>query len=87
MTEPKPYLSLEEVASLTPFSTQAIRMYVHRGDLREGEHFFRKGRRLVFKWEAICAWIEGRSPTQPTRDPSVAPIEPTRDIVPVRRRA
>ena len=82
MKEPAPYVSVEELCALTPFSTQAIRMHVHRRELREGFHFFRVGRRLVFKWSAICDWIEGRTPVA---DATPAPL-PT-DIVPVRRRA
>jgi hypothetical protein len=84
VSDPRPYVSLEELASLIPFSTQAIRLYVHRKVLREGVHFFRVGRRLVFKWAAICEWIEGRTPSSSTDAPIAgAPA----DIVPVRRRA
>lgn len=56
----KPYLSLAELSREIPFSEQAIRALMHRGELRDGEHYFRRGRRLVFKWAAIEAWIEGR---------------------------
>jgi hypothetical protein len=84
VSDPKPYVSLEELASLIPFSTQAIRMYVHRKDLREGVHYFRKGRRIVFKWSAVCDWLEGRTLSNPTD--ATAASAPA-DIVPVRRRA
>jgi hypothetical protein len=84
VSHPAPYVSLEQLASLIPFSTQAIRMYVHRKDLREGIHYFRKGRRIVFKWSAVCAWLEGRSPTESN---SATDTPAAADIVPVRRRA
>lgn len=59
----KPYLSITELAGLTPWTPQAIRTMISRGILREGEHFFHVGRRPVFKWEAVVAFIEqGRSP-------------------------
>jgi hypothetical protein len=84
MSDGKPYVSLDELAKLIPFSTQAIRMYVHRESLREGIHFFRKGRRIVFKWAAVCDWLEGRSPSQSSGDTDTPAAA---DIVPVRRRA
>src|ERR1700752_3092973 len=58
----KPYLSITELAGLTPWTAQAIRTMISRGILREGQHFFYVGRRPVFKWEAVVAFIEqGRS--------------------------
>ena len=54
----KPYLSIGELAELTPWTGQAIRTMMSRGVLREGEHFFYVGRRPVFKWAAIVAFIE-----------------------------
>jgi len=54
----KPYLSVAELAQLTPWTNQAIRTMVSRGVLREGEHYFHVGRRPVFKWAAIVAFIE-----------------------------
>ena len=58
MDRPKPYFGIEDFPKLTPFSEEAIRAKVRRGELVEGKHFFRVGRRLIFKWEAIVAWIE-----------------------------
>lgn len=59
----KPYVSVAELAALTPWTPQAIRLMVSRGVLREGEHVFHVGRRTVFKWAAIVAFIEqGRRP-------------------------
>jgi hypothetical protein len=77
-------LFLEQLTSHIPFSAQAIRMYVHRGDLREGIHYFRKGRRLIFKLSAIYDWLEGRLPTEAS---SATEAFVADDIVPVRRRA
>ena len=58
----KPYLSISELAPLTPWTDQAIRTMVSRGVLREGEHFFHVGRRPVFKWAAIVDFIEQGPP-------------------------
>jgi hypothetical protein len=57
---PKPYLSIADLTTVTPWTDQAIRTMIARGVFREGRHFFRVGRRPVFKWEAVVAFIEGR---------------------------
>jgi hypothetical protein len=61
----KPYLSINELARLTPWTDQAIRTMMSKGILRERAHFFYVGRRPVFKWTAIVAFIERPD----TRDP------------------
>jgi hypothetical protein len=57
---PKPYLYAEELAALTPWSVEAIRKKVQRGELRLGLHYFQEARRgrLIFKWAAIVELIE-----------------------------
>jgi len=54
----KPYLSISELAQLTPWTDQAIRTMISRGVFREREHFFYVGRRPVFKWAAVVGFIE-----------------------------
>ena len=54
----KPYLSIAELAQLTPWTDQAIRTMLSKGKLQEGVHFFYVGRRPIFKWAAIVAFIE-----------------------------
>ena len=54
----KPYLSIAELAQLTPWTDQAIRTMLSKGKLQEGLHFFYVGRRPIFKWAAIVAFIE-----------------------------
>ncbi len=58
---PKPYLSIAELAQLTPWTDQAIRTMISRGVFREGEHYFYVGRRPVFKWAAVVGFIEKRA--------------------------
>ncbi len=60
--KPNPYLSVEELASVTPWTEDAIRSMIKRGDFVDGEHFFRVGRRVFFKWSAVVDMIEHRSP-------------------------
>ncbi len=57
---PPPYLGLDEITEFVPFTAEAIRKLMQRGVLVERLHYFRHGRRLIFKWEAVVAWIEQR---------------------------
>lgn len=64
MNGPKPYLSADELAQWTPWTLDAIEKMVRRGVLLRGVHYFQpfgRRRRLVFKWSAIVALIEGRA--------------------------
>ncbi len=53
------YLYIEQLAELVPWSPAAIRTMMCRGVLREGVHYFKHGRRPIFKWSAVEALIEG----------------------------
>jgi hypothetical protein len=58
------YLSAEQLAARTPWSTDAIEQMVRRGVLKANVHFFQPfGRRSqrLFKWDAIVELIEGLS--------------------------
>lgn len=57
---PKPYVSVKELTELTPWTEEAVRTMMRKRILVEGRHYFRVGRRDVFKWEAIVDFIEGR---------------------------
>lgn len=67
--QPKPYVSIQELSNLTPWTEQAIRTMMAKSVLREGEHFFHVGRRPVFKWEAIVQFIEHPDSSPPARVP------------------
>jgi hypothetical protein len=74
---PRPYLSVAQLAAVTPWTPKAIARLVARGVLVWGVHYFTlpgAGRRkLIFKWDAIVHLIEGdacaRVPTPPRKDP------------------
>lgn len=78
MTEPKPFIEYADWPKLTPFTEGTIRAAVCRGELLEGVHYFKRGRRVVFEWAACVEWIKGRVAEEG--------VEP-RDLAPVRRRA
>jgi hypothetical protein len=69
---PRPYLSAEQLAALTPWTLDAIEKLIKRGVLVRGVHYFQPlGRRtkLIFKWEAVTALIEGLP--VPSTEPTV----------------
>jgi hypothetical protein len=58
----KPYVGIEELAALTPWSPRTIRRKIQRRELKRGVHFFQPGGRsakLLFDWVAIEAYIRG----------------------------
>ena len=56
-TEPF-YLSVREVAARIPYAEQTIRNMMICGELREGEHYFKRRGRVMFSWPAMRAWVE-----------------------------
>lgn len=69
----KPYLYIEELAALTPWTEDAIRTKVRRDELQRGMHYFQdqRGGRLIFKWAAIVELIErGRAKGADQRAPT-----------------
>lgn len=67
-SSPRQYLSAEQLAEITPWSTSAIEKMVRRGTMKRGVHYFQPfGRRtqILFKWSAIVELIEGTTTTSP----------------------
>lgn len=64
MKEPRPYLTLKQLAEVGPWSERAIRRRVSAGLLRRGFHFFQPGGaggQLIFDWKAIEEYIRAGS--------------------------
>jgi hypothetical protein len=86
------YISAEQLAALTPWTPDAIEKMMRRGLLVRGVHYFQPfGRRsrLLFRWDAIVALIEGRviqseqQPAvegEPAKVATVAPARRTLDV-------
>jgi hypothetical protein len=58
----KRYLSIAELAQLTPWTDQAIRTMVSRGVFREGQHFSTWAGARYSKWTAVVGFIEQGPP-------------------------
>jgi hypothetical protein len=61
-SRPKPYVSITELAQLTPWTEQAIRTMISKEIFVEGKHYYHVGRRPVFKWKEVCQFIHDGLP-------------------------
>ncbi len=53
------YLTIDELSSIIKFSKQSIYNLIHKKTLILGQHYFKPTpKKLLFKWDAIKAWIE-----------------------------
>jgi hypothetical protein len=55
------YLSFTELARRIPYAPQTLRNLMSRGVLRRDVHFIKPRGRIIFKWSAVRAWLEGRA--------------------------
>lgn len=66
----RPYLYIDQLSEVTPWTPSAIRTMMSRGVLKLGTHYFKPGgpnARPIFSWAAIVELIEGAGAT--TREP------------------
>jgi hypothetical protein len=83
----RPYLSAEQLCGLTPWTLDAIEKMIRRGILVRGRHYFQptgQRGRLIFKWSAIVALIEGL-PVRSQPELVVDKPRPALKAVPTRR--
>jgi hypothetical protein len=66
------YLSVKQLAELIPYREQTIRNLISAGEFKEGVHYCKRRRRVIFKWSAIQLWLnenetcdEGEAPFYP----------------------
>ena len=57
---PDEYLSIAQLCERLPYRPQTIRNLMTAGVLRLGEHFVKPRGRIMFKWSAVRAWLEGQ---------------------------
>lgn len=60
--------SIRELVERMPLAEQTVRNLMAAGELREGEHYFRKHRRIAFDWNAMSAWWRARPETAVAKD-------------------
>ncbi len=71
--EPREYLSVKQVAALIPYSEQTIRNLISAGEFREGEHYYKRRARVVFRWSQVEGWLSER---QKDDNPGEEPFYP-----------
>jgi excisionase family DNA binding protein len=54
------YLTIQEAAEFLRWRLQTVKNKISQGVLRKGPHYFRRRGEIVFKREALEAWVEGR---------------------------
>ncbi len=66
------YLSVKQLALLIPYREQTIRNLISAGEFKEGVHYYKRRRRVVFRWSAVQVWLG--DPVQP--EEAEAPFYP-----------
>lgn len=63
------FLSITQLCARVPLSEQSIRNLMALGRLEEGREFVRRGRRVIFDWQAMVEWLKRPA------EPAAAPFE------------
>jgi len=71
--EAREYLSVKQLAALIPYSEQTIRNLISAGEFKEGEHYYKRRARVVFRWSQVERWLSER---QKDDNPSEEPFYP-----------
>lgn len=53
------WVTVEKAASETGLSREAIWAYKKKGQLRQGDHWVKKGRRIFIDMAGLYRWLEG----------------------------
>jgi hypothetical protein len=56
------YLTVAQLSQRIPYAPQTIRNLMSKGVFRRGVHYVRPRHRVMFRWSAIQAWLDGRTP-------------------------
>ena len=56
------YISLRELTTRIPYSDGTIRNLMSSGVLKRGEHYVKPNGRVMFRWSAVQAWLDGPAP-------------------------
>ena len=67
-------ITLAELAERLKMGESTVRAMVTSGELRQGEHYARKGRKLLFFWSRIRAWLRQPEDAIESPQPAVIPF-------------
>ncbi len=54
------YLSVRQLCQRVPYREQTIRNLMTQGVLKRDVHYVKPRGRVMFKWSAVRAWLEGQ---------------------------
>lgn len=54
------YLSVKQLALVIPYREQTIRNLISAGEFKEGVHYYKRRRMVIFKWSAVELWLSER---------------------------
>ena len=54
------YLSIADLSKRIPYAPQTIRNLMSAGVLKRNLHYVKPRGRVMFKWSAVLAWVEGQ---------------------------
>lgn len=54
------FLSIAQLCRRIPYKEQTIRNLMTRGVFKLGTHYVKPRGRVIFRWSAVRAWLEGR---------------------------
>jgi len=74
VAEPDECLTLAELAERVKIGESTLRTMIASGQLHQGEHYTRKGRRLLFFWLAIETWLRQPPEITSAARPAVTPF-------------
>lgn len=57
--QPEEYLSIRALSQRIPYAEQTVRNLMSSGVLKRGVHYTKPRGRIIFKWSAIRAWLNG----------------------------
>jgi hypothetical protein len=57
-TADQEYVSIRELSRRIPYAEGSIRNLMSRGALKLGEHYVKPQGRVMFRWNAVRAWLE-----------------------------
>jgi len=57
---PEEYLSIADLSKRIPYAPQTIRNLMSSGVLKLDVHYLKPRGRIIFRWSAVRAWLEGQ---------------------------
>src|SRR5512146_1485731 len=63
------YLSVSQLAKRIPYCEQTIRNLMSAGAFKEGLHYYKRRRRVMFRWSEVERWLCDRTARNEAEEP------------------